>query len=185
MRLDELLIDWGDVRRRLLLPLGYVAHFAGTAKHKLWVAYYLGRYVQAKWRVIGIADLYELAVRALVHDLSKFRLSEARGFAATIFDLKTTPYGTPAYKKLLNEIRPSIDAHYARNSHHPEHHILGYEGMRYNDRVEMVADWCAAVRRSPDGDLAKSLETNQKRFGYSDMDKLRLTQLAEIMGGLS
>lgn len=33
---------------------------------------------------------------------------------------------------------------------------------------EMIADWMAACKRHADGDIMKSIEINQKRFGYSD-----------------
>ena len=32
----------------------------------------------------------------------------------------------------------------------------------------MMADWKAASLRHSDGDIYKSIEINQKRFGYSD-----------------
>jgi hypothetical protein len=39
------------------------------------------------------------------------------------------------------------------------------------DKLEMIADWKAAVTRHKDGDILKSIEINQKRFGYTDSDK--------------
>lgn len=42
------------------------------------------------------------------------------------------------------------------------------------DLMEMMCDWKAATLRHNDGDINKSLEINQKRFGYSD-------ELKEIM----
>jgi len=47
----------------------------------------------------------------------------------------------------------------------PEKGILG---MSLLDLVEMLCDWKAATLRHNDGDIRKSIEINQKRFGYSD-----------------
>ena len=34
--------------------------------------------------------------------------------------------------------------------------------------LEMLCDWIAATKRHNNGDIRKSIEINQKRFGYSD-----------------
>jgi hypothetical protein len=52
--------------------------------------------------------------------------------------------------------------------HHPEHYSNGIQGMSLLDVIEMLCDWKAATMRHADGDLSKSIEINQKRFGYSD-----------------
>jgi hypothetical protein len=54
------------------------------------------------------------------------------------------------------------------NPHHPEHYSDGIDGMNLLDLVEMVCDWKAATLRHDDGDIKKSVEINQKRFGMSD-----------------
>lgn len=41
-------------------------------------------------------------------------------------------------------------------------------GMTLMDLVEMICDWKAATERHDDGDIRKSIELNQGRFGYSD-----------------
>jgi len=45
---------------------------------------------------------------------------------------------------------------------------FGIRGMTLLDVVEMLCDWKAATQRHADGDILKSVEINQKRFGYSD-----------------
>lgn len=40
--------------------------------------------------------------------------------------------------------------------------------MNLVDIIEMLCDWKAATLRHADGDIYKSIEINQKRFGYSD-----------------
>lgn len=47
----------------------------------------------------------------------------------------------------------------------PEH---GMGGMNLLDLIEMLCDWKAATLRHADGDIVRSVEQNQKRFGYSD-----------------
>lgn len=61
---------------------------------------------------------------------------------------------------------------------------LGIRGMNLIDIVEMLADWKAATERHADGDLLKSIELNQKRFGYTDELKTILTNTARVMGWL-
>ena len=40
--------------------------------------------------------------------------------------------------------------------------------MNLIDLLEMICDWKASSERHADGDIFKSIEINQKRFGYSD-----------------
>jgi len=40
--------------------------------------------------------------------------------------------------------------------------------MNLIDLLEMLCDWKAATLRHNTGDIYKSLELNQKRFGYSN-----------------
>ena len=40
--------------------------------------------------------------------------------------------------------------------------------MNLMQLVEMICDWYAASQRHEDGDIYKSIEINQERFGYSD-----------------
>lgn len=44
----------------------------------------------------------------------------------------------------------------------------GIRGMSLLDVLEMLCDWKAATLRHKDGDILRSIEHNQKRFGYSD-----------------
>lgn len=151
---------------RPMLLAGYAKHYGSTTLHKVWVARNLAR--------VGV----ELARRAVMHDLSKYAKVEAEGFAEVIFDLKTTTYGTEEYRALLRRIRPSLDHHYARNTHHPEHWRGGFADMGLLDRIEMLCDWEAASRRHADGNLARSIRQNQERFDYSDADARALEDLA-------
>lgn len=64
------------------------------------------------------AALYQ---RAVLHDYSKLQSPELEGFAANTEKLSKVNYGTEEYKELLKELKPTLDHHYANNSHHPEH----------------------------------------------------------------
>jgi hypothetical protein len=75
----------------------------------------------------------------------------------------------------------ALKHHYAANSHHPEHYENGIAGMSLLDLIEMVCDWKAATERHADGDLLRSIEQNQDRFGYSDeLKSILLATVAEM-----
>lgn len=59
---------------------------------------------------------------------------------------------------------------------------LGINGMCLIDLIEMLCDWKAATMRHKDGDLSRSIEINQKRFGYTDELKTILHNTAQRMG---
>lgn len=77
----------------------------------------------------------ELDRRAQVHDASKFEEPERSVFATNTPKLAKTEYGTDEYTKLLDEVKPAIDHHYSKNTHHPEFYqkleewrdVVGYE----------------------------------------------------------
>lgn len=162
------------------LLAGYFYTQFATTLHKLWVAYFMARlaFAEPEWRS------REWLVRALRHDISKYRWDESSGFARTIFDLKTTTYGTPEYRALLRKIKPSITRHYARWDHHPEHFERGIADMPPIARAEMICDWAAACKRHPDGNLLSSIEHNQGRFGYSSRDALHFAKLGYTIGAI-
>lgn len=69
------------------------------------------------------------------------------------------------------------------NSHHPEFYENGICGMNLLDLVEMLCDWKAATLRHNDGDIRRSIEINQKRFGYSDELKQILLNTLQFIEG--
>lgn len=103
-----------------------------------------------------------------LHDRSKLESPEAEVFEVMTAKLKGSTYGSPEYTAMLAEMKPALDHHYANNPHHPEYHKDGIKGMNLFLLIEMLCDWKAATLRHADGDIHKSLEINQKRFGYSD-----------------
>jgi len=62
----------------------------------------------------------------------------------------------------------ALGHHYAKNRHHPEHFARGTKDMNLIDLIEMFCDWKAATMRHNDGNLEKSIEKNQTRFGMSE-----------------
>lgn len=130
------------------------------------------------------------------HDASKLETPECDGFAKVSSKLKGLTYGSNEYNDQLKEMKPFLSHHYANNRHHPEYHSsnkcpcclrittkvgtctscdLGVEldpygiyDMNLIDICEMLMDWVAATKRHADGDILKSIEINQRRFGYTN-----------------
>lgn len=115
-----------------------------------------------------------LTVRAAHHDESKLEIPEKEGYDQITNQLRDLVYGSDEYRAALLANKPTIDHHYAANSHHPEHYPDGIAGMSLLDIIEMVADWKAASERTKQGSIAASLVHNKVRFGISD-------QLASIL----
>ncbi len=110
----------------------------------------------------------KLLERGLVHDQTKLKSPEVELFDEYTARLAGCTYNSPEYKGFLAQLKPALDHHYAKNTHHPEHYPDGIRGMSLLDLVEMLCDWKAATTRHNDGNLVKSIITNQQRFGFSD-----------------
>jgi hypothetical protein len=110
----------------------------------------------------------ELIKRGNVHDNSKLEEPEKALFDKYTPLLKTLEYDSPEYKKSLSNLKVALDHHYANNTHHPEHYENGVNDFDMFDLMEMAVDWCAAVERTKDGDIFKSLEINKDRFLLSN-----------------
>ncbi len=123
----------------------------------------------------------ELLGRGSAHDASKLEEPEKSGFDEWTKKLGRSTYGSDEYKQFLKEMKPFLDHHYANNRHHPEYHENGLRDMNLVDLVEMLVDWKAATLRHADGDMLKSIEINQKRFGYSDDIKQLLKNTANLL----
>lgn len=111
--------------------------------------------------------LREFSERAQSHDSSKFAEPEFSIFAEVTPKLKGLTYGSDEYHEQLKELQEALDHHYAHNSHHPEHHEDGVNDMTLFDVCEMFCDWMAAVERHDDGDIFRSIEINEERFGIA------------------
>ena len=51
--------------------------------------------------------------------------------------------------------------------------------MNLMQLIEMMCDWYASSQRHKNGDIFKSIEQNQQRFGYSDEVKTILKNTAK------
>lgn len=112
--------------------------------------------------------ILRLQRRSRLHDRSKLEDPERSAFDEFTPRLSETTYGSAEYKDCLLQMQEALQHHYARNSHHPEHYRDGIRGMDLLDLIEMLCDWMAASLRHTDGDIRRSIEINQERFGYSD-----------------
>ena len=123
--------------------------------------------------------VFNLCKRGDSHDISKLQEPELSIFNEFTPKLKHSTYGSDEYKTFLKDMKPALDNHYSRNRHHPEHFLNGIKDMNLIDLLEMIVDWKSASERHENGDIFKSIEINQERFGYSDELKSILKNTAE------
>ena len=124
----------------------------------------------------------KLNERSRHHDDSKLQDPEFRGFVEYTPKLRNCTYGSDEYNGYLKGLKPTLDHHYKFNAHHPEAFQDGMKDMSLIDIIELLADWKSASERHADGDIRRSIEINQKRFGYPDYFKKMLLNTAEEMG---
>ena len=108
----------------------------------------------------------ELLDRQQDHDQSKLVSPEVEYFDEYTGKLRNTTYGSEEYEKFRELMKPGLDHHYAKNSHHPEFHEHGMRGMTLIDLIEMLCDWKAASMRHANGCVFKSIAHNAGRFHY-------------------
>lgn len=136
---------------------------------------------------IGVVRSYltkainELLQRAQDHDASKLVDPEKECFDEYTPRLKETTFGSSEYKANLIGMGDALQHHYANNPHHPQFFSNGIDGMNLFDLTEMICDWLAAVQRHNDGDIRRSIEVNQERFGYSDQLKAILHNTVDAL----
>lgn len=128
---------------------------------------------------IGFA-ISELVYRSQIHDDTKLGPEEKEVFDRVTPKLKGLTYGSEEYKASLAEMGSALTHHHTSHRHHPEYFgDDGFRGMNMIDILEMIIDWHASTKRHADGDIRKSIEINQKRFGYSDDVKVLLHNTAD------
>lgn len=106
--------------------------------------------------------------RADNHDKSKLETIEKPYFDEFTPLLSASKYGTPEYMKMLDDLQVALNHHYKTNSHHPQYHENGIDGMTLFDVVEMFFDWKSSSERHDDGDIYFSIKSNKDRFKMSD-----------------
>jgi len=118
------------------------------------------------WYVLGFC--LRLFWRGLTHDNTKYTRAEFWPYYRA-YRKHRPSYGTPEYEEARKRMGDGLAHHYRVNRHHPEHFSEeGCRGMTLLDQVEMFLDWKASVLRHEDGDLGKSIDYNEGRFGMSD-----------------
>ena len=123
----------------------------------------------------------EIIETVILHDESKLYEPELSIFNEYTPRLKGSTYGSEEYKSFLKEMKVALDHHYKNNNHHIEYFENGIQGMNLINLTEMFCDWMAATKRHNDGDIMKSIEINQERFGYSDDIKEILKNTALLL----
>lgn len=110
----------------------------------------------------------ELSDRGIKHDKSKLEDKEFFNFTKTAHKLKNMEYNSDEYKNELKNIGSSLEHHYQKNDHHPEHHKNGIKDMDLFQLLEMMVDWSASVKRMKNGSITDSLKKNRERFEIDD-----------------
>lgn len=123
------------------------------------------KHVKTVEQMINII-IAHLRIRAMYHDKTKFDDQE-REILSKI-DLSEVIFGSDEYYDNLKKLQEALQHHYKYNYHHPEHYETGIIEMNLVDIVEMFCDWTASIKRNKDGDIYRSIEICQERFGYSD-----------------
>lgn len=127
----------------------------------------------------------QLLERSILHDQSKLEPPEVEIFEEYTPKLRGVTYGSDKYRQMMKEMKVAVDHHQRHNRHHPEYFKNGITDMHLIDLLEMICDWKAAGLRHDDGDLIKSIEINQERFGYSDELKTILINTAKWINSIS
>jgi hypothetical protein len=135
-------------------------------------------------QLVGVV-VDDLRTRAFEHDRSKLQSPEKEAFDAITPRLRDVEYGSEEYRATMREFRPAIEHHQQNNDHHPEYFgDEGIAGMNLIQLTEMLCDWKAAGERHEDGgDLYRSIEINQQRFGYDDGIRRLLENTADWLEG--
>lgn len=137
-----------------------------------------------------------LRYRGSVHDYTKMQEPEKAIFDQETPKLSALTYGSDEYKEALGRMKVALQHHYEHNAHHPEHHAIALGELNTNEVkdgtaisrmnleeiIEMLCDWKAASERHANGDIYRSIEMNQERFGYSHELKCILHNTAQLLG---
>lgn len=110
----------------------------------------------------------KLRQRGFAHDRTKFQQLEFDGFVSTREKFKKANYGSPEYQECIELTKPAVEHHYSKNRHHTAFHKNGINDMTFIDIIEMIADWRAAARRSPDKKLVDTLDYAKKKYKIDD-----------------
>ncbi|MCP4934852.1 MAG: hypothetical protein GY927_11770 [bacterium] len=100
------------------------------------------------------------------HDMSKYSQEEI-GLVLGKPAFDKLEYMSDEERAALASVKDSVQHHYKRNQHHPEHYADGINGMSLLDLMEMACDWKAASEMSENGSYLNSIMHNTERFDMS------------------
>lgn len=106
--------------------------------------------------------------RALTHDNSKSSDEEYKYYkmanSVNRNDFKT-------YEEYMDYVKPTLNKglkhHYENNRHHPEFFVNGIDDMTLIDIMEMIADWCIAIKQNGK-DLNEEVQYNFDKYNVSE-----------------
>lgn len=124
----------------------------------------------------------ELRKRGFAHDRTKFQALEFDAFVSTRDRFKKANYGSKEYQECVEIVKPAVDHHYQNNRHHTGYHKNGINDMNLVDIIEMICDWRAAARRSPDKDLKNTLEYAFEKYNIGEQLAKILTNTLKDLG---
>lgn len=136
---------------------------------------HIARVQELMQKVIG-----DLIKRACRHDRSKLVQPELAGFDKSP-PLGSIEYGSPEYAKSCEDLKPTLEEHYRVNDHHPQFFVNGIKDMNFIQLLELICDWKSSSERMKGGNVYFSIETNQKRFGYTDEQKQWMINTAKAL----
>jgi len=128
--------------------------------------------------------LSELKKRGYAHDRSKFKELEFDAFVSTRDKFKKANYGSKEYKECVDIVKPAVDSHYKKNRHHTGFHKDGINDMTLIDIIEMICDWRAASRRSPDKKFEDTLDYAYNKYGIDKQLQRIINNTFKSMGWL-
>lgn len=143
-----------------------IYYYQRLIAHKFWLFLYMSQ-VSCK-----------LFFRAIMHDMSKFHMREAKEMSKLSHKLSESVFDSQEYRDCLSVLDSTIQLHYAHNQHHPEHYG-DYKKMDMLHLIEMACDWKASARKHKNGDFKKNFEICKKRFGIDDRTAELLKSLFE------
>jgi len=124
----------------------------------------------------------DLELRGISHDRSKLTEIEFDAFVLSRPKFKKANYGSKEYDECVEMIRPAVDHHHSTNRHHTSFHKEGFADMNLLDILEMLADWVAASRRSPNLTFKESLPTAFKRYSIPKNMQRHIMLTLEYLG---
>lgn len=116
-------------------------------------------------KLLSIAS--KLVSRAYNHDSSKLKEPEYSLWCKMDQEPRYK-YGTKEYKDKVQRYKEVFDLHYTANSHHPEHHQFGIDGMDLIDLIEMTVDWISYKKEVTIKEAIEVIEKQSVRYNLSE-----------------